>query len=57
MSTPGETDTQPIGDQVEAEERVRTCRRAVVRQGAEPEGPDGAERARNVEWNIVRGDD
>ncbi|MFI8101110.1 hypothetical protein [Streptomyces sp. NPDC086023] len=59
-----QADTQPISSHIPAEERVRTCRPAVVRRAGPP---GGAVRPRpgirseapadGPEWNIVRGED
>ncbi|MFJ7157320.1 hypothetical protein ACIQUQ_20520 [Streptomyces sp. NPDC101118] len=60
-----QADTQPISSHIPADERVRTCRPAVVRRAGAPGG--GAVTARpgnrsealpdGPEWNIVRGED
>ncbi|GAA3385277.1 MULTISPECIES: hypothetical protein [Streptomyces] len=53
-----QADTQPIRSRIAADERVRTCRPAVV-SPPRPRGCDDPrpETVSGPEWNIVRGED
>ncbi|WP_329286260.1 hypothetical protein [Streptomyces sp. NBC_00691] len=49
----GQAAAQPAGSRVPLDERVRTCRPAIVRQ---PQ-TDEATGERKPDWNIIRGED
>ncbi|WP_185910931.1 hypothetical protein [Streptomyces sp. WAC07149] len=53
-----QADTQPIRSHIAADERVRTCRPAIVRPRRSPGSDEPrSETASGAEWNIVRGED
>ncbi|MFI9115360.1 hypothetical protein [Streptomyces venezuelae] len=52
----GQAVTQPATSHVPLDERVRTCRPAIVRQ-TRIEGARGEKKMDGPDWNIIRGED